>query len=437
MLRELTLLQTSPQPSGQARGRKFSTSKLADSLIITNLDFHNKIHHINIMDALPLPPLSAQDSARLQEKLGHLDELHDYMTGYPCSQLFDYEMLYPMLQHMANNVGDPWANSNYGLNTLDFEREVLSQWAEWLKADSENFWGYVTSGGTEGNMHGLYVARELHKDGIVYYSEDTHYSVTKIIHVLGMRSIMIRSQENGEMDYEDLRESIKIHRDVPPIIFANIGTTMKQAIDSLPKIKSILKDLAISEYYLHSDAAFPGSYLPFIENRPEFDFSHGIDSISISGHKFIGSPVPCGMVLAKRDNIQRIGRRIEYIGAMDTTIPGSRSAVTPMVLWVAMKRWGAEGFKELANHCLEKAQYLVDNLQAEGVPAWRNDHGITVVMPRPSDEMLRRWSMAPEHDIAHVITTGHVTPEILDRLSVELLEDYRNHQRNFIAGDAA
>lgn len=384
-----------------------------------------------------IPPLSADDTAKLNAKLDELDANHDYLAGYPCNQLFDYEMLIPMLRHSGNNVGDPWASSNFALNTLDFEREVIAQYADWLHADKENFWGYVTTGGTEGNMHGLYVARELHPEGIVYYSEDTHYSVTKIIHVLGVRSIMIRSLENGEMDYDDLRETMKLHRDVPPIIFANIGTTMKQAIDSLPKIKAILKELAITQYYLHADCAFPGSYLPFIDNPPEFDFSAGVHSVSISGHKFIGSPIPCGMVLAKRDNIQRIGRRIEYIGAMDTTIPGSRNAITPMILWTAMKRWGAEGFKKLAYECISVSDYAIEKFKQYDVPAWRNEHGITVVFPRPSDMIIKKWSLAPERDIVHVITVGHITRETIDQLVEDVITDYRAHGRNFVKGDAS
>ena len=46
------------------------------------------------------------------------------------------------------------------------------------------------------------------------------------------------------MDYQDLRESLRIHRDVPPIILANVGTTMKGAVDDLAKIREIIDDLA-------------------------------------------------------------------------------------------------------------------------------------------------------------------------------------------------
>ena len=57
--------------------------------------------------------------------------------------------------------------------------------------------GTSPTGGTEGNMYGLYLGRELFPDGIVYFSEDTHYSVLKITRVLKARNIMIKSQPNG------------------------------------------------------------------------------------------------------------------------------------------------------------------------------------------------------------------------------------------------
>lgn len=392
--------------------------------------------YIGGMNNLPSPPpkLSAPDAEKLNFLLEHLAESKLRLAGYPCNQNFDYEALKPLLDVAANNIGDPWINSNYALNSMDFEREVLGMFAKWLHAPQDNMWGYVTNGGTEGNMYGLYLARELHPKGIVYYSEDTHYSVTKIIHVLGMNSIMIRSQENGEMDYEDLKESLKIHRDRPPIIFANIGTTMKQAIDDLAKIKEILKGLAIGEYYLHSDAAFPGSYLPFLDNPPLFDFAAGAHSISISGHKFIGCPIPCGISMALHSNVQRIGRRIEYIGAMDTTIPGSRNAITPVILWYALKSRGESGMRQMALECLDVAEYAVKKMNEAGIPAWKNSHSLTVVFPRPSMDLIRKWSLAPQGDIVHVITVSHITRDTIDRIIEDILQDKTTEQQ---AGDAA
>ena len=114
-------------------------------------------------------------------------------------------------------------------------------------------------------MYGLYVARELYPEGICYFSEDTHYSVVKVLRLQHTRNIMLKSQPDGRMDYADLRETLRIHRDVPPIIFANIGTTMKGAVDDLAKIRETLDDLAIPNAYIHADAALSGMILPFVE----------------------------------------------------------------------------------------------------------------------------------------------------------------------------
>ena len=61
---------------------------------------------------------------------------------------------------------------------------------------------------------------------MVYYSEATHYSIQKNIHLLGMDSITIRANEMGEMDYDDLEVTIQMHRHQPAVVLANIGTTM-------------------------------------------------------------------------------------------------------------------------------------------------------------------------------------------------------------------
>ncbi len=117
--------------------------------------------------------------------------------GYPCSQDFDYAEILPLLRYSLNNVGDPFGESIYRENTFAFEREVIGFFQKHLRAPAGETWGYTTSGGTEGNLYGLYLARELYPDGMVYYSEHTHYSAAKIVRVLGARSIMIRGGDDG------------------------------------------------------------------------------------------------------------------------------------------------------------------------------------------------------------------------------------------------
>ena len=69
----------------------------------------------------------------------------------------------------------------------------------------------------------------------------------------------------------------------------------------------------------------------------------------------IGSPLPCGVALTKREYVARISRSIEYVGVLDTTLSGSRNALTPLMLWYAFERYGMEGFRELVAGCLDVA----------------------------------------------------------------------------------
>lgn len=358
--------------------------------------------------------LSPDDQRRLDELHARLSGLRRYYVGYPCNEDFDFSELLRFFEFAANNVGDPFGGSNIPLNTHDFEREVLADIAEFTHAPKDGWWGYVTSGGTEGNMYGLYVARELFPEGICYFSEDTHYSVPKVLRLQHTRSIMLKSQQNGELDYTDLRETLRIHRDVPPIIFANIGTTMKGAVDSLAKIRAVLDNLAITNAYIHADAALSGLILPFVEHPQPWDFAAGADSIAISGHKMLGSPLPSGVVLARKSHVERIARSIEYIGALDTTISGSRSAFGPLFLWYRLRTLGRDGLKAMVRRSLALAAYGVEALRARGIDAWRNENSVTVVFPRPPEAVMKKWIVAPRRGIGHIITMPHMTEAIID-----------------------
>ncbi len=370
----------------------------------------------------PVPSLSNEDRARLDALFAELSAQAPRNIGYPCNQAFDYSEVFRFLQFAANNVGDPFTGSNYRLNTHELEREVVAEFARLTRAPTDGWWGYVTSGGTEGNMYGLYVAREMFPEGICYFSEDTHYSVAKILRLQHMRNIMIKSQPDGQIDYTDLRETLRIHRDVPPIIFANIGTTMKGATDDITKIRNIMDDLAIPDGYIHADAALSGMILPFVEKPQPWDFADGADSISISGHKLLGSPLPCGVVMARKKNVDRIARSIEYIGALDTTIAGSRSAIAPLFLWYRLRSLGRDGVAQLVQRSFFLADYAIEKLKAIGVTAWRHENSLTVVFPRPPESVMKKWIIAPKKGVGHIITLPHVTEAVIDEFTIDFAQ---------------
>jgi histidine decarboxylase len=119
-------------------------------------------------------------NTRLRQFLQTVQQHSQTYIGYPAGVQFNYTELFPFLAYNLNNIGDPFVDSTTGMNTRSFEREVIQFFAELFKAPPGNWWGYVTNGGSEGNLYGLYLARELYPDGMVYYSEATHYSVQKM-----------------------------------------------------------------------------------------------------------------------------------------------------------------------------------------------------------------------------------------------------------------
>ena len=345
-----------------------------------------------------------------------LTTARDTFLGYPVSKDFDYSELYKFLQFPINNLGDPFEQGTYRVQTHEMEREIVAFFAKLFRANPKDFWGYVTNGGSESNLYGLYIARELYPKAIVYYSESTHYSVRKNLHLLNVPSIVIKSTENGEIDYEDFENTVRMNRHKPAIVLTTFGTTMKEAKDDVSKIKGILKDLAIQDHYIHCDAALAGTFGPFMEPKLAFDFIDGADSISISGHKFIGSPIPCGVLIAKRSNRDRIAKGISYIGSSDTTITGSRNGHSVLFLWYALKKLGIEGLRKRYLHSLEIATYCENELRKLGIDAWRNPNAITVVLPKTAKQIKNKWQLATEDTIAHVICMPNVTKKQIDEL---------------------
>jgi histidine decarboxylase len=212
-----------------------------------------------------------------------------------------------------------------------------------------------------------------------------------------------------------------MNRQMPVIIMANIGTTMTEARDDIGRIKAILKKLAIKHYYIHADGALSGSYSAFVEPRPAFDFADGADSIAISGHKFLGSPMPCGVVVAKKSNRDRIARSVAYIGSMDTTISGSRNGHSPLFLWYTIKKLGTAGLKERAMRCLEVAEYTQEQLKKIGIDAWRNKNSITVNFPEPALSIRKKWQLAAEGGWSHIICMPNVSKTQIDELLAEII----------------
>jgi histidine decarboxylase len=381
-------------------------------------------------------------------------------SGFQANQDQSYAARLSWLLDMhANNIGDPYAQGDYTLNSKFCERAVIDTFAALWNVDwpnrydvaveegespkrkyPERCWGYVlTMGCTEANYYGLFNARDYLKgrqlleeptaEGgggaqppgliygdpksgdenpnqyrpIIFYSEDTHYSIIKAVRVLELTTFYAEGQrrypgqcpitadgswpqevpshnENGSPDsgtvrVDQLEKLVRffVERGHPPLIVANMGTTWKGAYDDVPAINAMLQELGKEfpwlwereicyapgqtdvrrGFWLHVDGALGAPYLPFLEmafNRglldkrgPIFDFrNEAVMSIGCSMHKWIGGPWPSGVYMTRTKYQLEPPDTVGYLGSADTTFGGSRSAFSPLILWDYFSRMSYE-----------------------------------------------------------------------------------------------
>jgi glutamate/tyrosine decarboxylase-like PLP-dependent enzyme len=88
-----------------------------------------------------------------------------------------------------------------------------------------------------------------------------------------------------------------------------------------------------SRFFIHCDGALFGMMIPFVRRAPMVTFAKPIGSVSVSGHKFVGAPVPCGVVMTRLRHIRGVSNDVEYLNSRDATIMGSRNGHAPIYMW--------------------------------------------------------------------------------------------------------
>ncbi|MFG3423242.1 histidine decarboxylase [Micromonospora sp. NPDC048063] len=328
--------------------------------------------------------------------------------GFPGAVDLDQtEIMARLGGRLWNNIGDPGDPGGVA-HTRALERAVIAWVADILAMPTDDRWGYVTTGGTEGNLSALHAAHRRYPTARIYYSTAAHYSIPKSVEILGARGVVISARPDGEMDYAHLAAQVRKRRRWPAIVVATAGTTLTEAVDDSTRIRAVLDEYGVAGH-LHIDAALSGIPLA-LDGQLRFDDAA---SIAISGHKFLGTPTPCGVVLI-RDSARRHGSHVAYTDTVDTTITGSRCGLAAALLWHAIATHGREGHRWRASEARTLAAYAVYQLTAAGWPAWRHPHAFTVVLPTPPEPVRKKWLLATDGDTSHIICMPGITRGQID-----------------------
>ena len=235
--------------------------------------------------------------------------------------------------------------------------------------------GLFVSGGSMANLTGLVAARNaLLQDRIdgatVYFSDQTHSSVQRALHVIGFLREQMRklpTDENFRLPTKTLRTAIDEDRAKglrPFCVVANAGTTNTGAIDPLGE----LSDLAAAEkMWLHVDGAFGAASVLSDRGRALLRGIERADSISLDPHKWLFQSFECGCVLVrdvdllrsafqiKPDYLRDVHRNPDEFNPGDHGVQLTRS-FRALKVWLSLQAFGVSAFREAITRGFELAE---------------------------------------------------------------------------------
>lgn len=339
----------------------------------------------------------------------------------------------------VNNAGDPYEQGDSSLDGKVFERQLLQLFYQKFGMDEATSWGYVTSGGSESNLWGIYNGFRKVKQGRLYFCQAAHYSVLKAVtngvHALLPYTIIDQvSSKDERIDVKKLIESVTINYQMhqeSPVLLLTWGTTKMGACDDVIQITARLTALSIP-FYVHVDAAYFGG----IPNNqidapvcPSLKVMNA-DSISVSFHKFFGVPNINSVVLSKD---KADGTFISYLGHRDTTLLGSRS----FPIFSGLQRIKEILERSPADLYVRNIRFFENLLIQNNLSYFRAPRSSIFVIPCPSKSILSRYNLASfegqshPQSLAHLIINPFHTPDELNSLIHDLVIDQSNNTSFF------
>jgi len=272
------------------------------------------------------------------------------------------------------------------------ETEVI-RWMCGLAGFGPGSGGTFTSGGTEANFAALLAARNAslprawtegvgNRSAVILCGEHAHYSVIRAAGQLGLgtQSVVVIPSDQLRMDVAALEQRVHefVSADVPIMaVVAAACSTATGSFDDLTYIGELCERFGI---WLHVDAAHGGSALLSDAHRSRLRGIERARSITWDPHKMMLMPLSAGMLLV-RDLSELEGafaqsapylfnasRNTESEYRWDQGVRSfmcSRRA-DALKVWVALQRYGTEGFGRLYDHLCMTARDLHHLLRMHG-----------------------------------------------------------------------
>ena len=298
-----------------------------------------------------------------------LKELEDLLSmDIPYSRVLSSMCTYPHpiavkahIKFIRSNLGDP------GLfpGTAELEKRLLVMLGELF--GKRDLAGYISSGGTEGNIQAIRAARNMLCTcrGNIVVPESAHFSFLKIKDLLGIDVRKAGLDEEYRVDIGD------VERLVDDETFAIVGIAGTTELGQVDDIKALSKLAIENNLFLHVDAAFGGFVLPFLNNN-EFNFRiKGVCSLVADPHKMGMATIPSGAVLFRDSKyLEVLSVETPYLtSSKQFTLTGTRPGTGVASAYAVLKHLGFEGMKKVVLECMRVTQILKEEVESLGLEA--------------------------------------------------------------------
>jgi aromatic-L-amino-acid decarboxylase len=244
-------------------------------------------------------------------------------------------------------------------------------------------WGTLTSGGSAATLIALTAARSqlARSDWMrakIYVTSQTHMAAARALNIIGFDKSNIHeisTDSQLRMSIEHLEKAIISDRAagfVPWLVCSTAGSTNTGAVDDLEKLSNLCKQPQ-NNLWLHIDAAYGGFFYLCNEKKTILKGISTADSLVLDPHKGMFMPYGCGAVLVKDAKILKkaFSAEADYLADDSSDIHTSpadysfeltRHFRAPRI-WISLKMFGVEPFKDALSEKLLLANYLHDELQ--------------------------------------------------------------------------
>jgi glutamate/tyrosine decarboxylase-like PLP-dependent enzyme len=302
-------------------------------------------HAYDVDETLHVPEAKAR--AVLNELLERLDDNYPFFhPSYAGQMLKPPHAIAALAYFLAMQLNPNNHALDGGPATAKLELELIADLARMFGYPQHL--GHLTSSGTVANLEALWVARSLHPDKAIAFSEQAHYTHGRMCEVISAKSVKLRTDGRGRLDVDDLRAYLKTGRIGTVVV--TCGTTALGAVDPIDEVLALQRAY---NFRIHVDGAYGGFFKLLAESPGALNAEDAAafraiakcDSVVVDPHKHGLQPYGCGSVLFRDPAVGRFYKHdspYTYFTSADLhlgeiSLECSRAGAAAAALWVTLQ----------------------------------------------------------------------------------------------------